>query len=152
MARMDGAVLDLVLAILHHCLAFLLAGLLAAQFALARPGLGPSGLAVLGRVDAAYGGAAGLLVLVGIGRVLFGLKGWDYYVYYPVFWMKMAALITVGLLSIGPTRRIASWRRAGFAMVPDAEISGLRTWLKAEAGFFALILVFAATMARGFGY
>lgn len=149
---MDEALVDLVLAIAHHGMAFLLAGLLAAQFALARPGLGPSGLAVLGRVDAAYGGAAGLLVLIGIGRVLFGLKGWEFYVYNPVFWLKMAALATVGLLSIGPTRRIASWRRAGLAMVPDAEISGLRTWLKAEAGFFALILIFAAAMARGFGY
>ncbi|PSJ58036.1 DUF2214 family protein [Kumtagia ephedrae] len=149
---MDDLLLDLVLAIAHHFLAFLLAALIAVELALVRPGLGTVDLARLGRVDSAYGGVAMLLILVGIGRVVWGLKGWEYYVYYPVFWMKMAAFVAIGLLSIGPTRHIVAWRRAGLATVPDAEVSRLRGWLKAEAAFLALVLVFAASMARGVGY
>ncbi|MEQ1951209.1 DUF2214 family protein [Mesorhizobium yinganensis] len=149
---MDAAILDLVLAIAHHGLAFLLAALLAAELVLVRKGLDARGLPLLGRIDGAYGMAAGLLILIGICRVVFGLKGWEFYVYNPVFWMKMAAFAAVGLLSIPPTLRILRWRRAASDPVPDGEVAALRFWLKAEAGFFALILIFAAAMARGFGY
>jgi putative membrane protein len=149
---MDAALLDLVLAIVHHFLAFLLAALRAAELVLVRSGLDARGLPLLGRIDGAYGMAAGLLILIGICRVIFGLKGWEFYVYNPVFWMKMAAFAAVGLLSIPPTMRIIRWRRAVPGVVPDAEVTALRNWLKAEAGFFALILIFAAAMARGFGY
>jgi putative membrane protein len=149
---MDAAFADLLLAIVHHGLAFLLAALLAAEFVLVRKGLEARSLPLLGRIDGAYGMAAGLLIIVGIGRVIFGLKGWEFYVYNPVFWLKMAAFAAVGLLSIPPTIRILRWRRAALDTVPETEITALRFWLKAEAGFFALILIFAAAMARGFGY
>jgi putative membrane protein len=149
---MDAALVDLVLAIAHHGLAFLLAALLAVELALVRPGLDARSLPLLGRIDGAYGMAAGLLILIGVCRVIFGLKGWEFYVQNPVFWLKMAAFAAVGLLSIPPTMRIVRWRRAASAAVPEAEIIALRFWLKAEAGSFALILVFAAAMARGFGY
>ena len=103
---------DLVLAIFHHFLAFLLASVLATEWALVRPGLGGRNLALLGRLDAAYGGIAGTLIAVGILRVFFGLKGWEYYVYNTMFWAKMASLAAVGLLSMGPTARIVRWRKA----------------------------------------
>ena len=149
---MDAALVDLLLAIVHHALAFSLAALLAAELVLVRKGLEARSLPLLGRIDGAYGATAGLLILVGIGRVIFGLKGWEFYVYNPVFWLKMAALAAVGMLSAAPTRRIIRWRGAVADPVPDAEIAALRVWLKAEVAFFALILVFAAAMARGFGY
>jgi putative membrane protein len=146
---------DLVLAIAHHFAVFLLAATLAGEFVLLRPGLTRSGLALLSSLDRAYGGLAGLIVLIGIGRVLFGLKGWEYYVYYWAFWAKMASFAAVGLLSGPPTARILRWRKQAAAapdyVVPEAEIAGLRFYVRAEAGFFALILVFAATMARGIG-
>ena len=102
---------DLILAILHHLLAFLLAGVLAAEFVLVRRGLGGRNLSVLGHVDGAYGALAGAIILVGAGRVIFGLKGWEYYVYNHAFWAKMAAFALVGILSIAPTRRILRWRK-----------------------------------------
>jgi len=147
---------DLILAIAHHLAVFLLAGVLAAEFVLVRPGLTGKSLGLLGRIDGAYGGLAGLIILIGIGRVLFGLKGWEYYVYYWAFWAKMAAFVAVGLLSAPPTMRILRWRKQAAGapdyVVPDAEIVGVRGFLRAEAAFLALILVFAATMARGIGY
>jgi putative membrane protein len=144
---------DLILTIVHHLLAFALAGVIAAEVILVRPGLGRRNLALLGRIDATYGGLAALLVIIGASRVYLGLKGWEFYVYNPTFWAKMAAFTAVGLLSIAPTMRIARWRSAGGGdayVVPDAEIARVRGFLKAEIAVFALIPIFAAAMARGY--
>ena len=145
------ALVDLILAILHHFLVFSLAGLLAAELVLVRPGLGGASLGLLGRIDAAYGGIAGAVIVVGICRVIFGMKGWEYYIANHAFWGKMAAFVIVGLLSIRPTRRILAWRRSGAETVPDGEVTALRGWLKGEAFFLAIVLVFAAAMARNIG-
>lgn len=142
-------IVDLLLAILHHFLVFTLVGLLAAELVLVRPGLSGSNLALLGRIDGAYGGAAMAVIVVGICRVIFGLKGWEYYVSNHAFWGKMVAFVIVGLLSIRPTVRILAWRRNG--EVPAAEITAVRSWIKGEVFFLALVLVFAAAMARGIG-
>ncbi|MBX3567420.1 MAG: DUF2214 family protein [Rhizobiaceae bacterium] len=143
---------DLLLATLHHVLAFGLVGLLCMEMALVKPGLRAADLPRLARIDGAYGAAAALIVLVGIGRVVFGLKGWEYYVANDAFWTKMAAFAAIGLLSIKPTRTILRWRRqpAGDPLA-DAEIMGLRRWLKAEAALFVVVLACAAAMARGYG-
>ena len=146
---------DLILAILHHLLVFSIAAIIAAELVLVRPGLDRATLGLLGRVDAAYGLLAMLVIIVGAGRVYFGLKSWDYYVFYWVFWAKMAAFVATGLLSIVPTARIARWRKAGGVgdhIVSEAEIASVRPWLKAEAAVFLLIPIFAAMMARGVGY
>ncbi|MCX7306083.1 MAG: DUF2214 family protein [Hyphomicrobiales bacterium] len=142
---------DLSLAILHHFLVFSLAGLLAAELVLVRPGLSGTNLSLLGRIDATYGAVAAAVIAIGICRVVFGLKGWEYYVTNHAFWGKMAAFVIVGLLSLPPTVRIIRWRRSGTDRVPDSEIMAVRFWLKSEALFLALVLVFAAAMARGFG-
>jgi putative membrane protein len=144
-------IVDLLLAILHHFLVFSLAGLLAAELALVRPGLSGPNLGLLGRIDRAYGGVAMAVIVVGICRVIFGLKGWEYYVSNHAFWGKMIAFVVVGLLSIGPTRRFIAWRKNATAVVPEAEISAARSWIKGEIFFLALVLVFAAAMARGVG-
>jgi len=141
---------DLLLAILHHFLVFTLAGLLATEFALVRPGLSGANLNLLGRIDGAYGGIAMGIIVIGICRVLFGLKGWEYYVTNHAFWGKMVAFVIVGVLSIRPTMRIIAWRRSGTGVAPDGEIKAVRAWIKGEIFFLALVLVFAAAMARNF--
>jgi putative membrane protein len=147
---------DLWFAVLHHILIFLLAGVLAAEAALIRPGLRGGSLAFLGRVDAAYGALAAAVLAAGICRLAFGYKGWEAYLVNWAFWGKMAAFAAVGLLSIPPTMRILRWRRTASAngdyVVPDGEISGAQRFLWAQAAVFALIPVFAAVMARGYGY
>lgn len=143
---------DLTLAMAHHVLAFLLAGVLAVEFALVRPGLKTADLPFLGRVDGLYGALALALIVVGIGRVLFGLKGLEFYVYSPVFWAKTSAFVALGVLSVPPTMKIIRWRRtavAGMDTVPDGEIRSLRAFLKAEAALFLLIPILAAVLARG---
>ncbi|MBE0693428.1 MAG: DUF2214 family protein [Aquamicrobium sp.] len=146
---------DLVLAILHHLLAFSLLGLLAAEAALLRPGLSGGRLALLGRLDGLYGGAAMALIAVGIGRLAWGLKGWEFYLASWSFWAKMAAFAAVGIASVPPTLKILAWRRAARTdpayAVPDADVAGLRRLVLAELALFAFIPVFAAMMAHGIG-
>jgi putative membrane protein len=147
--------LDLVLASLHHLLVFSLAGLLAAELALVRPGLSGAVLKALGGIDAGYGATATLILAVGFSRVFLGAKGSAFYLSNPVFWAKMAAFAVVGLLSIAPTVLILRWRKraaaeAGYAPPPH-EVATARRVLVLELMVFALIPVLAAAMARGYG-
>lgn len=146
---------DLVLTILHHLLAFSLAGIIAAEFVLIRNELTPATLRRLMRVDRHYGMLAMLIIIIGIGRVFYGLKGWEFYVYNWVFWAKMAIFTTVGLLSIVPTIRFIAWNRQA-AMdnafrVPVQELASVRRYVWLEALLFLAIPAFAAAMARGYG-
>ena len=146
---------DLILAIAHHLSVFTLAGLLIAEVALLRPGLSPERIRQLGAIDMAYGAVAVLIIVVGVLRVMFGDKGADYYVHNWAFWLKMAAFVLVGLLSVPPTLAIIGWRRkvvADPAFSPDAAtIAGLRRFYIGEIVAFAFIPAFAAAMARGYG-
>ena len=110
----------------------------------------------LAGIDRHYGIIAALIIVVGIGRVFYGLKGWEFYVYNWMFWAKMAAFAVVGLLSIIPTVRFISWNRQASAspafLVPAVELASVKIYIRAEAFIFLLIPVFAAAMARGYGY
>jgi putative membrane protein len=146
---------DFVLACLHHLLVFGMAALLAAEMAAVRPGLDAPGLRRLTMLDAHYGAAAGLIILVGVLRVIYGLKGPDFYLGNPAFWAKMTAFAVVGALSVLPTIRIISWRRKSKTdpafTLPIDEVRRVRGFFIAEAAVFALIPLFAAAMARGVG-
>ena len=146
---------DFLLACAHHIAIFLLAGALAAEFVLLRGEGGVGTVPKLSRADMIYGASAGAVILIGIGRVLFGLKGWEFYFYNWAFWAKMAAFVVVGALSGYPTARIASWRRQA-AVTPGApppdEFARVRRLVIAQCLVFLLIPIFAAAMARGIGY
>lgn len=146
---------DLGLAILHHLLVFSLAGIIAAEFVLVRGDPSRSTIGRLARIDRHYGLVAMLVIVVGIGRVVYGLKGWEFYVYNWVFWAKMAAFLAVGLLSIRPTMRYVAWNRHSSAdpkfQVPAIELASVRGAVRTQAIVFLLIPVFAAAMARGYG-
>ena len=66
--------IDLILAIGHHLAVFLLVAIFAAEFALLRPGLAGARVGQLARIDAAYGGVAALVIVVGVLRVIFGAR------------------------------------------------------------------------------
>ena len=146
---------DLVLAILHHLLILSLAGLLSIEIALVQPGVSGAKLRDLGAIDAAYGATATLILVVGFARVYWGAKGPAFYLENPVFWAKIAAFAVVGLLSVPPTIAFFKWRKqakADPAFTPSAtELSRTRRLLVLELAVFALIPIFAAAMARGYG-
>jgi putative membrane protein len=142
--------LNLILAIAHHLAVFTLVAIFAAEFALLRPGIEGKRLNQLSKIDGAYGAVAGLVVVVGIIRVIFGGAGWEYYVGNWVFWAKMVAFLGVGLLSIPPTMAIIRWRKAGTAPA-DTDVNTARRFLYLEAALLIFIPAFAAAMARGYG-
>jgi putative membrane protein len=147
---------DLILAIMHHLLIFSLAAIIAVESMLIQQALSGRTIGMLARIDRSYGVIAMLIIAVGIGRVMFGLKGWEFYVYNWAFWAKMAAFAMVGLLSIQPTMRFIAWNKAlsrdSAFRVSDTELAAARRYMRGEVVFFLLIPVFAAIMARGIGY
>ena len=143
---------DLVLAILHHILVFGLVTLIVSEALLLRGDLSAQVIGRLARLDRSYGITAVAIILVGVLRVIFGLKGYQYYLGNPWFWAKMGSFVAIGLLSIPPTRRFLAWGRASRTdptFVPsEGEVRSTLAFLRAESIFFVLVLVFAATMAR----
>lgn len=143
---------DLVLAILHHLAVLALVVLVAVEVMLLRPGLTAKDLGKLVKVDAAYGGSAMLVIVIGIARVIWGIKGADFYLSNPWFWTKMAVFLVIGLLSIPPTIAILKWRKAQQAnatfLPPEADIARLRRYAKHEAMLLAIVFASAAAMAR----
>ena len=103
-------------------------------------------------IDAAYGIAGVLVLIVGFGRVFSGPKGADYYLTNVWFWAKIGSLVAVGLLSIRPTMRFIAWRRRADATpastIDAAELASVRRFIVAEAIVFPAIPLFAAVMAR----
>jgi putative membrane protein len=146
---------DWTLASLHHLAVFTLAGVLAAELAIVTIDIDAKAIGRLARIDMAYGILAAIVVIVGVARVIWGAKGYEYYVANHIFWTKMVLFLLVGLLSIPPTLRYFSWGRqirTDAAFRPeDSEVARVRLWLRAEAAFFLAIPVAAAAMARGYG-
>jgi putative membrane protein len=93
-----------------------------------------------------------LVIAIGICRVVWGLKGPDFYLANVWFWAKMASFIAIGLLSIPPTMKLLSWRRAlkqdPLFQPPVADVGRLRGFVHAEVGLLVLVVAFAAAMAR----
>jgi putative membrane protein len=143
---------DAVLAIIHHLLAFALAIVLTMEIMLTRPGIGGGRLTYLSRIDMVFGGIAGAILLIGIGRVLYGLRGPEYYVANHFFWAKMAAFAAMGIISIWPTLAILRWRAASRAnsefQPATGEVKTIRRFMHSEAMVFTFIPIFAALMAR----
>ena len=142
--------LDLFLAIGHHLLIFILLGVLVAEVVLVRSGLSRSTITRTARIDLWYGAVAGMIVVVGFARAIFAAKGWNYYEHNGFFWAKITTFVVIALLSLPPTLRYLRWRRDG--VVPsDIEIAFVQRFLWTEVALFALLPIFAAAMARGYG-
>jgi putative membrane protein len=152
---MDYATTDLALAIVHHLLVFMLAGILAFEIGTVSLTMKRDDILGVARVDMWYGILAGAIIVVGFTRATVAAKGWAFYAVNLFFWAKIATFLVVGLLSIVPTVAIIRWRKAlksdaTFAPLADA-IRRVRGYLWAEAALFLLLPVFAAAMARGYG-
>jgi putative membrane protein len=143
-------VLDLILAILHHIAVFGLVATLAMEgLALRAPVID---LPRLVKLDARFGMMAGLVVVIGVSRVVWGGKGWAFYEANPFFWGKIGLFVVIGLISILPTGAFIRWRRAAAGnptyAPPADELKRARMWVGLEALLLAPLLASAAAMAR----
>ena len=142
-------------AFLHHLAAFTLVAALAVELVMVRDALTLASARKLLRVDSIFGVSAGVLLVVGLGRVFHFEKGATYYLHSWAFIAKFALFVIVGLLSIVPTVEFLSWRRAvAEGKVPDVgaqKLRTLRTVIHLELVGIVLIVLCAALMAKGVG-
>ena len=103
-------------------------------------------------VDRIYGFAALAVLLTGIARTWWGVKGTGWYWQQPLLHLKLGLFVAVGLMSIKPTLMFVRWRRelrASGALPPEAEIRTARKWVMIQAHVVALIPLAAVFLARG---
>jgi len=144
-----------IMAFLHHLFAFTLTACLIYEFIAFHKSMSIDEMRRIQRVDLAYGISAGILLVIGLLRVFLFEKGWAFYMQSPFFWVKMAAFLIVGLLSIDPTVRFIRWNKL-FSQnqtpaLSEAEVDRTRRILWLEIGGLAIIMLSAAFMARGIG-
>lgn len=143
----------LFLVVAHNLAAFGMAAILATEVALIRPGITGEEVVRLRRLDSIYGSLIGVILIVGILMVSHSPRGQDFYTQNPIFWLKIAAFVAVGILSILPTVRIYYWwqtaKDGGFFQAPENEVAKARKFLRYEAIAFATIPVFSVFASRG---
>lgn len=108
----------------------------------------------LRKIDLIYGIAAVAVLVTGLLRVFLGAKGASWYASNPLFYVKLALFVAIGLLSIKPTLMFARWQRtlkASGALPGPAEIQKVRRLVMVQAHILPFIPLAAVFLARGFG-
>jgi len=106
------------------------------------------------RVDAIYGAASAAVLLTGVARTLWGMKGAGWFWSQPLLWTKLGLFVVIGLLSIKPTLAFLRWRKtleASGALPPPDEVRAIRRIVMIEAHLLVLIPLAAVFLARGIG-
>lgn len=108
----------------------------------------------LGKVDMVYGIAAGAVLLTGIARTWWGVKGTSWYWTNPLLHTKLTLFIIIGLISIKPTLMFIRWRKqlqATATLPSEAQVRLARRLVMVQAHLLVLIPLAAVFLARGFG-
>jgi len=146
--------MDALLSITHWWFVLAMTVTLGTELALCRGALDRPAVERLTLADGLYGLSSGLVLLAGTTRVVFGAKGWMFYVGNPVFWIKIGLFVLIAALSVRPTFTFLRWRktlREGGIIGAD-QTAAIRRWVHAELILLLLIPIAAALMARGIGY
>ncbi|MCW7538867.1 DUF2214 family protein [Aquabacterium sp. A7-Y] len=106
----------------------------------------------LARVDLLYVVAAAAVLLTGLARTIWGIKGFGWYWSQPLLHLKFTLFVAIGAMSIRPTLLFLRWRKAlaaGGALPPEAEVRSARRWVMIEAHLLILVPLAATLLARG---
>ena len=147
--------LEALLAYAHLLAILTMVVFISSEAALCRPEwINPKVVERLATIDRVYGIAAVAVLLTGLARTWWGVKGTGWYWTNGLLHLKLALFMAVGLLSIKPTLTFIRWRRelrAGGAMPDQAQVRQARKWVMVQAHLIALIPLAAVFLARGFG-
>ncbi|MBX3585102.1 MAG: DUF2214 family protein [Ramlibacter sp.] len=147
--------LEAILAYLHFIAILTLVVFLSSEAALCRmEWMNAKVVERLAKVDMVYGMASGAVLLTGVARTWWGVKGTAWYWTNPLLHTKLALFIVIGLLSIKPTLMYARWRkelRASGALPAQDEVRRARKFVMIQAHLLVLIPLAAVFLARGFG-
>jgi len=132
---------------LHYLAIIGLSGTLIAEFIFVKKMMTRKELAILSRVDAAYGFFAILVVAMGL-TLWFGVgKGAEFY-QNPVFHLKVGIVVIIGILSIWPTVFFIKNRKGNPLEIVQVPKS-IRSILVVEIVLLAFIPLLAVLMAHG---
>jgi putative membrane protein len=108
----------------------------------------------LTKVDMIYGIAAAAVLLTGLARTWWGVKGSAWYWHNNLLHLKLGLFVAVALMSIKPTLMFRGWRKqldAGGTLPAEDQVKTARKWVMWQAHLIALIPLAAVFLARGFG-
>ena len=147
--------LEAILAYVHFLAILTMVVFIASEAALCRvEWLNAAAVERIARVDMVYGIAAIAVLLTGLARTWWGMKGTAWYWTNPLLHVKLGLFIIVGVLSIFPTLTYFRWRKAvrSSGSLPDAaDVKKTRKLVMIQAHLIALIPLVAVFFARGFG-
>ncbi|HVY07301.1 MAG TPA: DUF2214 family protein [Burkholderiales bacterium] len=142
-------------AYLHYVAMISIAVILVVEHLYCVPGIPDARVRTLARIDLFYLIAAVLALVTGVLRVVWFGKGAAFYLHNPVFHIKMALFLALGLISIPPTLQYLRWLRSlksgGANVAADYQVARVRRYLAAELLLFVFIPLMATLMARGIG-
>lgn len=105
-------------------------------------------------VDRIYLIGLAAVLLTGLARIFWGVKGSAYYWGDWLLHLKLGLFLVVVLLAIRPALTYRRWQReldASGALPPAGEINAMRKQAFLAAHVIAVIPIVAAFLARGFG-
>ena len=145
--------LEAFLAAFHLVAILTLVVFLSSQAALCRPEwMNAAVVQRLARLDLIYGITAGILLLTGIARVVWGAKGMGWYLSQPMLHLKVTLFVLAAVLSIKPSITFRRWLKAWQAdgSLPSEEaVRTTRRWVMWQAHLIPVIAVIAVFWARG---
>src|SRR5579872_5887198 len=143
------------MAFLHHLAAFTVVSTLVAEVLSFKPPLTALQARRLQKIDMVFGISAGLVLAIGLLRVVYFEKGAAYYFANGFFLAKLTLFIVAALISIYPTMRFLSWsktlKQGGTPTVEPDEARRVRLCIMLELTAIVGILLCAPLMARGIG-
>lgn len=143
------------IAYVHYMAMIAIAITLTLELLYCKTGLSDARARIVARIDSGYGAAAVILLATGVARVVWFGKGAAFYLHNPIFYLKLALFLALGLLSIPPTLQFLRWMRelkSGASNVAaDYQVARLRRHIHAELVLFVFIPLAATLMARGIG-
>lgn len=104
------------------------------------------------RLDWIFLTAVALLLLSGVARVVWGIKGWQWYVGQPLFHVKMTLVLLTLLIVTRPSLAIHRWVRtleASGALPGAQEINRVRRAIMLHTHVMPVIAVVAVFWVRG---
>lgn len=107
----------------------------------------------LARVDVIYLVAALAVLVTGLARTWWGMKGMGWYWQQPLLHLKLTLFVVIGLISIQPTLAFRRWVKQvdAHGTLPDAsEVSRVRRLVMIQAHIMVLIPLAGSLLARGF--
>ena len=106
----------------------------------------------LARLDLIYGIAAVAVLVTGVLRLIWGVKGFSGYAALPLFHVKMTVFVVAVLLSLKPTFTFRRWKKqldSNGQLPPADEVATTRKWVMLQGHVIPVIAVVAIFWARG---